>query len=588
MPEPARRPAPAAPRPPRSAARASTLTALALTGALTCTATPALAEEPTGSATIEPELISEIDTSAAGGGARMLLGDVDGDGRRDIVMMQPTYSADDRYIGRQVQALTAYDITGEMLWQAGTPDPRVERNGTDIPAQIHDLDGDGRNEVVAVMDDRFTVLDGGTGDFVRDFALPHPEAHDAIAFADFRGTGRPNDILLKDRYNQIWALDDQGEVLWTHEGDVGHYPWPVDLDGDGRQELMAGYDLLDSDGSVLWSADMADHADTMWMGDVDGDGETNVVLGGAETVAHDTEGNEVWRNNETVESQNVILGDFRPDLPGLETLGLDRIDRSDDGVDGLFLIDSEGSMVFQEDRRTRGCWGSIPGKVHNWDGEHSDLMMAWNRGCGELPSVFNGDGDVVTRFEVDGRLQTADLCGDDKEEIVNFVLGETARVYANGGCDPDSHVTGEPLPQTKQYYNFTRYTAGEQPFDHAPAGTARGSSARDGSGADLATDGDPATAWRPAPRDGRPSWLVDLGTRREITSLLLTPRTGARVDYRVESSTDRESWTELTSGTFTGKGEQEHDVTGIGRYVRVSFDRAGPAGLADIRVLGNR
>jgi hypothetical protein len=103
-------------------------------------------------------------------GARFL----SGDGRLDLVTMQPTYSADDRYIGRRVQALTAYDLGGARLWQIGTPDPRVTDNGTDIPAEIYDLDTDGDNDVLAVMSGEFRVFDDATGTLQRSFPLPHP------------------------------------------------------------------------------------------------------------------------------------------------------------------------------------------------------------------------------------------------------------------------------------------------------------------------------------------------------------------------------------------------------------------------------
>src|SRR5688572_10382370 len=98
---------------------------------------------------IEPTVVATIDTRVAGGGARPLIGDITGDGRLDIVIMQPHFVADDRFEGALVAALTAYDIEGQMLWQAGTVDPRGRNNGSDIPAQIHDIDGDGDNEVIA-------------------------------------------------------------------------------------------------------------------------------------------------------------------------------------------------------------------------------------------------------------------------------------------------------------------------------------------------------------------------------------------------------------------------------------------------------
>ena len=102
-----------------------------------------IAPTPSTTALAEPVLVTSVDTRSGGTGARVLLGDVTGDGRLDLVTMQPTFSADDRFIGRQVQALTAYDFgTGQQLWQIGTPDPRVTNNGTDIPAEIYDIDGD--------------------------------------------------------------------------------------------------------------------------------------------------------------------------------------------------------------------------------------------------------------------------------------------------------------------------------------------------------------------------------------------------------------------------------------------------------------
>jgi hypothetical protein len=54
----------------------------------------------------EPVLIKTIDINDAGTGKRMLLGDVTGDGRLEMIMMQPDKMADDRYIGHEVNCLT--------------------------------------------------------------------------------------------------------------------------------------------------------------------------------------------------------------------------------------------------------------------------------------------------------------------------------------------------------------------------------------------------------------------------------------------------------------------------------------------------
>jgi fibronectin type 3 domain-containing protein len=421
---------------------------------------------------IEATTVAEIDTSAAGGGARPWFGDLTGDGRSEIVMVQPHHiNAGALYTGPKVAAITAYTVEGEQLWQVGEVDSRGRNNSQDIPAQVVDVDGDGDLEVVAVMypdgdteaDGRFYVFDGATGEYVRDFALPHPEAHDTIVFVDADGEGHPDEILLKNRYSKVWLVASEGEVLWEHQGNTGHYPWPYDFDGDGRDEIMVGYDMLNADGELLWSADLPDHADTIWVADIDSDGTADVLLGGASTSAHrwDT-GEIIWVNDDTVESQNIMVGEFRADLPGLETFGLDRIDRTSNGLDGLFMIDAQGNTVWKEQRQTRGCYGSIPEPIHNWTGDGTDQIMVWNRGCGEPTGIYSGEGDFVTELD-DVRLWHVDICGDTKEEVIEYAMGSWLKVKANGECDLNAKITGEQRPQAKREYNFTRYTAGETP-----------------------------------------------------------------------------------------------------------------------------
>ena len=41
----------------------------------------------------------------------------------------------------------------------------------------------------------------------------------------------------------MWALDGDFNLLWTHSGNLGHFPLAYDIDGDGFDEVMAGYDM---------------------------------------------------------------------------------------------------------------------------------------------------------------------------------------------------------------------------------------------------------------------------------------------------------------------------------------------------------
>ena len=60
----------------------------------------------------------------------------------------------------QISCLTAVTLDGKVLWQLGRPDPRNGLLTADCPFQIHDIDGDGRNEVVMVKDFQLQVRDG--------------------------------------------------------------------------------------------------------------------------------------------------------------------------------------------------------------------------------------------------------------------------------------------------------------------------------------------------------------------------------------------------------------------------------------------
>jgi len=411
-----------------------------------------------------PPLLS-LDIRAAGPRCRLLLGDLDGDGRMELVLVQPDNRQDVRYIPHQVGALTAFDLDGRLLWQVGRPSQDAGGPGSDYPAQIADCDGDGRLEALCVMDGRLLVLDGRSGRPKASLPLPAPHAHDCIIPADLGGRGYSGEWLLKDRYRNVWAVDLSGRVLWHHEGNPGHYPWVFDFDGDGRDEVMAGYTLLDHDGRPLWTCEgLTEHADCIWVGDVNGDGEPEIAIGGSAVVLCDRHGRELWRYEGAVEPQHLAIGRFRPELPDLQIAGVDRIVREDDGRgrtgrDALFLLDRAGRLLWKEERRTPG-WLTIMEPLGGWTEDAPDYMLAYRRGGGVPPALYDGHGRVVAAFPLDGYAAHADLAGTGLTQVILY-NDETVAVYGSREVRLHARPGAGPLPQPKRLSHSTLYPGGE-------------------------------------------------------------------------------------------------------------------------------
>lgn len=409
-------------------------------------------------------LWKKMDLKDFGVGRNVRFGDMDGDGQIDVLLAQVLHHGPkDR--NSEPSCLTAMTLDGKRLWQIGEADPWKDNLTNDVAFQIHDLDGDGRTEVVYCKDMTLVVADAATGE--TRYSAPTPKVPpntmppynkfprilgDSLYFCDLRGTGRDADIILKDRYLSVWAMNDKLEVLWHRQCNTGHYPYAFDVDGDGKDEIMVGYTLFDDDGRVMWSFEneIKEHADGVAIVPFR-EGEAPRLLCAASDegmIFADMQGT-ILKHHFLGHVQNPVIADFRPDLPGLEAISINFW--GNQGIVHFYNADGEVYHDFEPVQHGSMC---LP---VNWSGKPGEFwVLSANVEDGGL---YDGWGRRVVTFPADGHPDlcnaVVDLTGDAREEIVVWDAGEMW-VYTQD----DSPLPALAYTSTKNpLYNYSNYQA---------------------------------------------------------------------------------------------------------------------------------
>lgn len=375
----------------------------------------------------KPVLWKKFATPGFGAGRNVRFGDLDGDGQVEMLFAQnlPRVRGD---AFDHIQCLTAVDLNGKVLWQKGKPHESLGLLTNDTPFQIHDLDGDGKHEVVLIQDFQLKVLDGKTGRLLRSTWMPPMAADlkerpyelnsgDAIAFLDLSGKGRRSEILVKDRYRYFWIYDENLKLLWNGEGQTGHYPYPMDVDGDGREEFALGYTLWSPDGKPLFSRDkdFRDHADGISVGNYSADPKQAPLVyacGSDEGfLLFDLKGN-VLKQFRIGHAQSPSVGKYRADVEGVQLMTINYW--RNPGIVSLF--DWQGNLLKQGEPIHSGS----PLLPVNWRGDGAEFAML--SGNVREGGMIDGELRRVVMFPDDGHPDLAfavlDLTGDVRDEIV--------------------------------------------------------------------------------------------------------------------------------------------------------------------------
>jgi len=411
----------------------------------------------------QPKLWKKFSTPKFGAGRSVRFGDLNGDGTLEMLIGQnvPRVAGDAH---DAISCLTAVTLDGTVVWQQGRPNSANGLLTNDLPFQIHDVDGDGRNEVVLIRDFKLQILEGSTGKLKRWTWMPAPvaakgmkavygiENGDSVAFLNLSGSKDRHEILVKDRYWNFWIFNNNLEFLWRGQGQTGHFPYPFDIDGDGRDEFMIGYALWDHNGRRLWSHDeeLYDHADAVFLGNFSADPEAEpraYAAGSDEGLLIFDQRGQILKHIRIGHAQNASIAKYRPDLPGLQYMLINFW--KSPGI--VTLFDFDGNILAQEEPTHSGS-ALVP---VNWRGDGQEFALL--SGNAREGGMLDGYLRRVVLFPDDGHPELCahamDLTGDARDEVILWDQ-QSVWIYTQ-----DRPFSGERIyaPVRNPHYNESNY-----------------------------------------------------------------------------------------------------------------------------------
>lgn len=240
--------------------------------------------------------------------AKALAGDVNGDGRTDLVSIGNHDSQKHGYVYLQLATSSSGYGTAKCVFNG-----KVVNYNDDL--WLEDINGDGRDDLICRVGEGqwdtgyiYAALSTGTGftfwSYFSNGRVVSP--YDEILFGDVNGDGK-QDIICRGAVNQYdygyiyTALSSgKGFSFWSFKSSKkvvnhGNRLWAADVNGDKKDDIICEGDFSKSDAGYIYTAlsdgtefnfwtsksfgkKLKNADDKVWVGDVNGDGKADLIV----------------------------------------------------------------------------------------------------------------------------------------------------------------------------------------------------------------------------------------------------------------------------------------------------------------------
>ncbi|MDP6633273.1 MAG: VCBS repeat-containing protein [Phycisphaerae bacterium] len=358
-----------------------------------------------------------------GGGGSWLgkAGDFDKDGKIDLICGVQS---------KGEQRIVRFAADGRRVW---TTDKVGGGLGGESGLAVRDLDGDGKCEVVFNVSRELWCLDAATGKAKWKIDLPRCRDNYQMSVVGRFGDRKKLRVVCRVAADMT-CYDHAGKKVWEyrikHKNLYGHDMVSFDADADGLDEiylsLIGRFLAIGGEGKLLWEDKKCpNHSDFILLGDIDGDGDKDVVYDRDGCTARrgpivcvDPAGKVqrtwIYARPGKDHLQRGTLGDFIPSRKGLELAAVGK----KQGLGGLVVWGSAGGPMWSKD--IPAGWVTCG----DWNGDKTaDIMVTmedgWQvwTGAGKRIYAIAGLGGIPLDIESAGR-QRPDIDGNGKADTL--------------------------------------------------------------------------------------------------------------------------------------------------------------------------